>query len=89
MLLLATRAWTEPGRTIWRQPGWRRSSMVLTCTTPSTSSATRLLGVDNVPGTRKIGQFACLIATPHNPRTDIQTVNRVSFVTKNGEVVER
>ncbi len=54
-----------------------------------TTSATRLLGVDNVPGTRKIGQFACLIATPHNPRTDIQTVNRVSFVTMNGEVVER
>ena len=54
-----------------------------------TTNATRLLGVDDVRGTLKVGQFADLIATPDNPLTNIQTLKQVSFVMKNGTVVER
>jgi imidazolonepropionase-like amidohydrolase len=54
-----------------------------------TTSATRLLGVDDVRGTIKVGQFADLIATPDNPLTNIQTLKQVSFVMKNGKVIPR
>jgi imidazolonepropionase-like amidohydrolase len=54
-----------------------------------TTSATRLLGVDDVRGTLKVGQYADLIATPGNPLTDIQTLKQVSLVMKEGKVVER
>ena len=54
-----------------------------------TTNGTRLLGVDDVRGTLKVGQFADLIATPDNPLTNIQTLKQVSFVMKNGKVVER
>ena len=52
-----------------------------------TTNGTRLLGVDDVRGTLKVGQFADLIATPENPLTNIQTLKQVSFVMKNGVVV--
>lgn len=54
-----------------------------------TTNGTRLLGVDAVRGTLTVGQFADLIATPDNPLTNIQTLKQVSFVMKNGKVVER
>ena len=54
-----------------------------------TTNATRLLGVDGVRGTLKVGQYADLIATPDNPLTNIQTLKQVSFVMKNGKIVER
>ncbi len=54
-----------------------------------TTDATRLLGVDKVRGTLKVGQYADLIATPDNPLTNIETLKQVSFVMKNGKVVER
>ena len=54
-----------------------------------TTNGTRLLGVDDVRGTLKVGQYADLIATPDNPLTNIQTLKQVSFVMKNGKVVER
>ena len=54
-----------------------------------TTNATRLLGVDGVRGTLKVGQYADLIATPDNPLVNIQTLKKVSFVIKNGKIVER
>ncbi|HQR17387.1 MAG TPA: amidohydrolase family protein, partial [Actinomycetota bacterium] len=54
-----------------------------------TTNGTRLLGVDDERGTLKVGQYADLIATPDNPLTNIQTLKQVSFVMKNGKVVER
>ena len=54
-----------------------------------TTSATRLLGVDDVRGALKVGQYADLIATPENPLTNIQTLKQVSFVMKDGKVVAR
>ncbi len=54
-----------------------------------TTSATRLLGVEDVRGTLKVGQYADLIATPDNPLTNIQTLKQVSFVMKDGKVVAR
>jgi len=52
-----------------------------------TTSATRLLGVDQQRGTLQPGMFADLIATPDNPLTNIETLKQVSFVMKNGAVV--
>lgn len=54
-----------------------------------TTNGTRLLGVDGVRGTLRVGQFADLIATPDNPLTNIQTLKQVSFVMKNGKVIQR
>lgn len=54
-----------------------------------TTDATRLLGVDTVRGSLKVGQYADLIATPDNPLTNIQTLKEVSFVMKNGKPVAR
>lgn len=54
-----------------------------------TTNGTRLLGVDDVRGTLRVGQYADLIATPDNPLTNIQTLKQVSFVMKDGKVVER
>lgn len=54
-----------------------------------TTNGTRLLGVDDVRGSLRVGQYADLIATPNNPLTDIQTLKQVSFVMKEGKVVER
>ena len=54
-----------------------------------TTNATRLLGVDAVRGTLRVGQYADLIATPENPLTNIQTLKQVSFVMKNGKVIQR
>jgi imidazolonepropionase-like amidohydrolase len=54
-----------------------------------TTNGTRLLGVDDVRGRIAVGQYADLIATPDNPLTNIQTLKEVSFVMKDGKVVER
>ena len=54
-----------------------------------TTNGTRLLGVDAVRGTLRVGQYADLIATPENPLSNIQTLKQVSFVKKKGMVVHR
>lgn len=54
-----------------------------------TTNGTRLLGVYDVRGSLRAGQWADLIATPDNPLTNIQTLKAVSFVMKNGKVVAR
>ena len=54
-----------------------------------TTNATRLLGVDAERGTLRPGMFADLIATPANPLEEIETLKRVSWVMKNGQVVPR
>ena len=69
----------------WVEAGLPASAILRAMTT----NGTRLLGVDNVRGTLKVGQYADLIATPDNPLTNIQTLKQVSFVMKEGVVVER
>lgn len=54
-----------------------------------TTNATRLLGVDNARGTLRVGQAADLIATPENPLANIQTLKHVTFVMKDGRVIDR
>lgn len=54
-----------------------------------TTNATRLLGVDNARGTLRVGQAADLIATPENPLANIHTLKHVTFVMKDGRVVDR
>lgn len=51
-----------------------------------TTNAARLLGVDKQRGAIKVGQAADIIATPENPLENIQTLKRISFVMKNGNV---
>lgn len=50
-------------------------------------NAVRLLGVDDERGAIRAGQAADIIATPDNPLDNIQTLKRVLFVMKDGEVV--
>jgi imidazolonepropionase-like amidohydrolase len=51
-----------------------------------TINAARLLGVDTERGAIRPGLAADIIATPENPLDDIQTVRKVFFVMKDGNV---
>ena len=53
-----------------------------------TINAARLLGVDGERGAIKPDLAADIIATPVNPLDDIQAVRKVSFVMKDGKVIE-
>jgi imidazolonepropionase-like amidohydrolase len=53
-----------------------------------TTDAVRLLGVDAQRGALKAGMAADFIATPGNPLDDIQTLKKVIFVIKNGQIVK-
>ncbi|HUF25798.1 MAG TPA: amidohydrolase family protein [Gemmatimonadaceae bacterium] len=52
----------------------------------ATSSAAKLLGWDDRLGTLAAGKLADVIAVPGDPTTDIQAMQRVQFVMKNGVV---
>ena len=54
----------------------------------ATSVAASLLGVDD-RGTLAAGKLADIIAVPGNPLSDITTMERVSFVMKDGVVVKK
>jgi imidazolonepropionase-like amidohydrolase len=54
-----------------------------------TTNAARLLGVDKTRGAIRPGQAADIIATPENPFDNIQTLKRVSFVMKDGQVFKQ
>src|ERR1700733_11193801 len=53
-----------------------------------TVNAYQLLGIDKERGSIKVGQFADLIAMPHNPLEDIQALQSITFVMKYGAVVK-
>ena len=52
-----------------------------------TTNAARLLDIDKERGPLKVGLAADLIAVPGNPLEDITTLERVSFVMKDGVIV--
>lgn len=54
-----------------------------------TVNAARLLGVQNERGFLKPGMAADIIAVPGNPAEDIQTLKKVSFVMKEGQVIKQ
>jgi imidazolonepropionase-like amidohydrolase len=54
-----------------------------------TSNAARLLGIDTERGPLKVGLAADLIAVPENALADITTLQRVSFVMKDGVIIRR
>ena len=54
-----------------------------------TSNAARLLGVDKERGFLRVGQAADIIATPENPLEGVETLKRVIFVMKNGNVIKQ
>jgi imidazolonepropionase-like amidohydrolase len=67
----------------WVEAGLPASAILQAMTT----NATRLLGVDGVRGTLKPGMAADLIATPEDPLTNIQALESVAFVMKDGRVI--
>lgn len=54
-----------------------------------TANAARLLGVDKDRGFLRVGQAADIIATPDNPLEKIETLKRVTFVMKDGNVIKQ
>ncbi|MBV9039130.1 MAG: amidohydrolase family protein, partial [Acidobacteriaceae bacterium] len=52
----------------------------------ATVNAAELLNLTGKAGVVKPGSFADVIATDADPRTDIQQLQRVRFVMKNGQV---
>ncbi len=55
----------------------------------STLRGAQLLGIDHEVGTLERGKLADIIATSEDPRADLSTVTRVSFVMKQGKVYKR
>jgi imidazolonepropionase-like amidohydrolase len=72
------------GIDIWVEAGIPAPAILKAMTT----DAVRLLGVDAQRGALKVGMAADFIATPGNPLEDIQTLKKVIFVVKNGQVVK-
>jgi imidazolonepropionase-like amidohydrolase len=55
----------------------------------ATLNAATLLGIEKQAGTVETGKWADIIATPQDPAQDIRTMERVSFVMKNGVVYKQ
>jgi imidazolonepropionase-like amidohydrolase len=53
-----------------------------------TTNAARLLGVDKERGSITPGMAADILATPENPLDSIQTLKRVNFVMKDGQIIK-
>jgi imidazolonepropionase-like amidohydrolase len=69
---------------------WREAGIPpLTILQAMTSNAAKLLGVEKIRGALKVGMRADIIATRENPIDNIQTLERVSFVMKNGKVFKQ
>jgi imidazolonepropionase-like amidohydrolase len=51
-----------------------------------TTNAARLLGMEGLRGTLKVGAAADLVATEGNPLVDASALRHVSFVMKGGQV---
>jgi imidazolonepropionase-like amidohydrolase len=47
------------------------------------------MGVESVRGNISVGLAADIIAVPDDPLVDINTLKKVTFVMKNGEVYKR
>ena len=55
----------------------------------ATLSTAQLLGIEEETGTIEAGKAADIVATPKDPRDDIETMTRVSFVMKGGKIYKR
>jgi imidazolonepropionase-like amidohydrolase len=55
----------------------------------ATLNAATLLGIEKQAGTIETGKWADIVATPQDPTQDIRTMERVSFVMKNGVVYKQ
>ncbi len=55
----------------------------------ATLEAATLLGVENQLGTIEAGAFSDVVAVPQDPTRDITTMERVSFVMKNGVIYKQ
>jgi len=70
---------------IWQHAGIPNAK-ILKC---MTTNAAELLGIQAERGAIAAGQFADIIATPQNPLDDIQALQDVNFVLKEGTVIEQ
>ncbi len=55
----------------------------------STLRPAQLLGIDDQVGVIEAGKLADIIATPDDPRTNLETVEHVSFVMKQGKIYKQ
>jgi imidazolonepropionase-like amidohydrolase len=55
----------------------------------ATLEAATLLGIEKTAGVVDVGKWADIVATPEDPTQDITTMQRVSFVMKNGVIHTR
>jgi imidazolonepropionase-like amidohydrolase len=55
----------------------------------ATLEAAALLGIEKTAGVVDVGKWADIVATPEDPTQDITTMQRVSFVMKNGVIHKR
>ena len=55
----------------------------------ATLGAAELLGIEDELGAIEEGKLADVVATPEDPTKDIETMTRVSFVMKGGEIYKR
>jgi imidazolonepropionase-like amidohydrolase len=53
-----------------------------------TTNAAELFRIQHERGAIAAGQWADIVATPENPLEDIQALQSVHFVMKNGQVVK-
>lgn len=69
---------------------WKEAGIPpLTILQALTVNAAKLLGVEKTRGALRVGMRADIIATPENPYDNIQTLQRVSFVMKNGQTFKQ
>lgn len=62
---------------------------VLSAIRSATLEAAALLGIEKTAGVVDVGKWADIVATPEDPTQDITTMQRVSFVMKNGVIHKR
>ncbi|HZG52683.1 MAG TPA: amidohydrolase family protein [Pyrinomonadaceae bacterium] len=69
---------------------WKEAGIPpLTILQALTVNAAKLLGVEKTRGALRVGMRADIIGTPENPNDNIQTLQRVSFVMKNGKIFKQ
>ena len=55
----------------------------------ATLRGAQLLGIEDEAGTVAAGKLADIVATPQDPRDDLSTMQRISFVMKRGKIYKR
>ncbi len=89
-VIFATKEYPRGRLSIETIDNWKEAGIPpLTILQALTSNAAKLLGVEKTRGALRVGMRADIIATPDNPLDNIQTLEHVSLVMKNGKVFKQ